>query len=42
MSPHLQSIECSVKPVQKCNLIKAITTYTHEEAAKIYTSNPTE
>ena len=33
MSPHLQSIECLVKPAQKCNLIKAITAYTHEEAA---------
>ena len=43
MSPHLQSIECAVK----CNLIKAITAYTHEEeakikeSAKIYTSSPT-
>ena len=29
MSPHLQSIECLVKPAQKCNLIKAITAYKH-------------
>ena len=35
------------KPTQKCNFIKAITAYTHEEvakikdSAKIYTSNPT-
>ena len=33
MSPHLQSIECSVKLAQKCNLIKAVTAYTHEEVA---------
>ena len=33
MSPYLQSIECSVKSEQKCNLIKAITAYTHEEVA---------
>ena len=47
MSPHLQSIECSFKPAQKCNLIKAITAYAHEEVAEIkdlaksYTSNLT-
>ena len=35
MSPHLQSIECSVKPALKCNLIKAITAYTREEAASL-------
>ena len=47
MNPHMPSTECSFKPSQKCNLIEAITAYTHEEAAKIkdsakiYTSNPT-